>query len=404
MDVLNPTLFERLSLACRKGPPHGLDGGKVLISNRGRAMSGNYVPDMKAKSKLRLDIRDWGEYYKVCCPYCGDGRHRLYVSHRWGTYDEKTKISNYRLIKCFNEDCQKNDDFLDIFFQRINSLGNMLTGKTVKLSPVISHKIDVEIKLPGPVVKLSSLSKEHPAIKYLTNKKLHPKRLEENFGVFWCDNSPLPQARHRIIAPWYVKGVLKGWQARYVDLNGSGNCDNMYMCSRGLCNYQWLHQHDIKPKFCPVCAYDDEPPRKIVKWYTCPGAKTGDSFFNWEKTEGWPFVVVVEGPNDVFKMGTPVRSCETGPVVASFGHVLTQEQRLLLYSRRNTQAIVLMYDQDVWASTLKQTQELKDVFPLGVHPIQLPVGTDPGDLTHAECWNLIRFHPTLRKYFDFSVV
>lgn len=403
MNCLNPDLYELLSLACKKGPPQGLDGAKIQIGNKGRAMSGSYVADVKTRSKLRLDINDWGEYYKVCCPYCGDGRHRLYISHRWGVYDPKTGIRNYHLVKCFNEDCQQHEDFIDVLRGRLDKLTNM-TGTKHNLGAVkLSHKIDVDIALPGPVTALSTLTKDHPAIKYLNNKKLHPKRLEENYGVFWCDHSNLPQARHRLIAPWHVNGVLKGWQARYIDMNGSGNCDNMYMCPRSLCNHQWVHQHDIKPKLCPICGYDDDPPRKVVKWYTCPGARTGDTFFNWEHAQAWPFLVLVEGPNDVFKMGTPVRSCERGPVIASFNHVLTNEQKLLLFSRRQHQAIVLMYDQDVWLNTLKLADELKGTFPLGVYPIELPEDTDPGDLKHVDNWNLIRHTDGLKRFFDFSI-
>lgn len=403
MIALNPELYERLSLACRKGPPVGLAGGKVIVLNRGREMSGKYVDDVVAKNKMRLDVNDWGETYKVCCPYCGDARHRLYINHRWGTFDQTTGIKNYHLVKCFNEDCQSKSDFFDVLTGRLHTLANMVGPKTYMAPIQISHRADVQIDLPGPVVKLSSLSKDHPAIKFLTNKKLHPKRLEENFNVFWCDHSKLAQARHRIIAPWYEGTTLKGWQARYVDLNGSGNCDNLYICSRALCGHQWLHQHDLKPKICPVCAYDEEPPRKVVKWYTCPGAKTGETFFNWDKAQGWPFFVITEGPNDVFKMGTPVRSCEAGPVIASFNHVLTQDQKNLLYSRRHDVAIVLMYDQDVWSNTLALAQELKDVFKLGMYPIELPTDTDPGDLKHADSWNLIRFHEGLKHFFDFTV-
>ena len=71
---LNPTLYDRLVR----------EFGSVIIANEGEA----YIPALRSMS-IREGERNspavaYGEYYRVCCPFCGDGRHRLWVNHRFG--------------------------------------------------------------------------------------------------------------------------------------------------------------------------------------------------------------------------------------------------------------------------------------------------------------------------------
>src|SRR4051794_18793914 len=56
---------------------------------------------------LRLQVDHFGEQYRVCCPFCPDTRKRLYINHRWGLFDERTRSKNLWLAKCYNEDCLK---------------------------------------------------------------------------------------------------------------------------------------------------------------------------------------------------------------------------------------------------------------------------------------------------------
>lgn len=55
-----------------------------------------------------------GEQYAVNCPFCGDTRHRLYISHMWNQIIETSNHVKYHcskhLIRCFNEDCQRKEE------------------------------------------------------------------------------------------------------------------------------------------------------------------------------------------------------------------------------------------------------------------------------------------------------
>ena len=49
-----------------------------------------------------------GEQYAVNCPFCGDTRQRLYISHMWDTEFVQNNVRYHcsdRLMHCFNEDC-----------------------------------------------------------------------------------------------------------------------------------------------------------------------------------------------------------------------------------------------------------------------------------------------------------
>ena len=47
----------------------------------------------------------YGETYKVSCPFCSDTRQRLWINHHWGVRDEKTNDDLLHLAHCFNDDC-----------------------------------------------------------------------------------------------------------------------------------------------------------------------------------------------------------------------------------------------------------------------------------------------------------
>ena len=38
-----------------------------------------------------LDIKEPGEQFRICCPFCHDTRFRLYISHMWGQRDSTVR-------------------------------------------------------------------------------------------------------------------------------------------------------------------------------------------------------------------------------------------------------------------------------------------------------------------------
>ena len=67
-DVLCPELYFKLKKLF----------GQVHVNNRGVGM----VMRPSSNGERPTSIVN-GEYYRVCCPFCKETRHRLYINHRW---------------------------------------------------------------------------------------------------------------------------------------------------------------------------------------------------------------------------------------------------------------------------------------------------------------------------------
>lgn len=88
--VLNPVLYQRLVELF----------GSVKVANAGQSAT----------------PFSGGEQYRVCCPYCNDKRHRLYISHLYATSEHRG------LAYCHNEThCLDRPDNRDDLYERIVS-------------------------------------------------------------------------------------------------------------------------------------------------------------------------------------------------------------------------------------------------------------------------------------------
>ncbi|MEJ7639725.1 MAG: hypothetical protein WKF75_17570, partial [Singulisphaera sp.] len=62
------------------------------------------------KITFKQEVLDYGETYRVDCPFCNDRRQRLWINHLWAEEDEETGRDNLHLATCFNEECLKDHD------------------------------------------------------------------------------------------------------------------------------------------------------------------------------------------------------------------------------------------------------------------------------------------------------
>lgn len=410
--VLNPDLLRQLQLACCAGPPVGLPGGHVLISNPGRPLSGSYHP--REDGSASLTVHDHGETYRVCCPVCGDTRHRLYINHRWGVYDRRSQSSHYELLHCFNEECEKTPGFhhalrkrLDLWRLRLG--GAHAGGKRLRPSggvrPIQTFgSFEYRCKPPFDAVPLQSLPDDHPAAVFLAGRGHDHRKLGEHFGAWWVGDTHSVSAGYRIVLPWHdPEGNLAGWQGRWVGPEVTPYLGqikhpehgNLYGCTRDYCHtYQFSHDKDPQ---CvnPGCRVQGGAFR-IAKWYTGPGTKTGRSFFNFEGARHWPFIVLMEGPMDVIRLGTPEEPDVRGPGMAVFGHSLQAEQRRILAQQKDTRwgidtPAFLVFDPDLWERPNERAR-LDEIMAFLREQCYQPVlvrladGKDPGDTDHASLW------------------
>jgi hypothetical protein len=324
---LRPELYRRLKEKFRH----------VAIANEGEEMIFRYVSRGDGKTMI---ISHFGEAYRINCPgRCGDTRKRLWINHRWGLFDPVTKSRNLHLVHCFNEECYKNDPearrFLYSYvFDNFSTSGNDVIERNDDTT-----ELSKEFFLPGKILELDRLDKschDHPALNYLRIRNYDPIQLAKDFGIGYCLEAD-PEYRicaGRIMIPVYRDGKAIGWQARYVG----------------------------------------EPPYRVPKYYSMPGWKKSQCLYNFDVAKQYPYVVVCEGPTDVWRFG-PESVC-------MFGKSPSTAQLALLGNWSN---IIIVLDGDVTKDD--ELQAFSDALSARYGSskryvfVKLPQDHDPGDMS-----------------------
>lgn len=209
--VLNP----RLHAAMRRRFP------RVKVAHGGTPMRGYYRADPE-RGGQKLVIVEWGESYLADCPFCGDDRGRLSVSHRYGDLDAVTGRRQTELWRCYNEECQHRYAFRAELERRLvlDALGDVAPPAVrVPAVEVVRPGELPAAELPGQTLLLTDLPPDHPANAYLGGRGFDPGELAREWGVGFCVYAP-PRVRgaesmNRIVVPVRRDGLLVGWQARY---------------------------------------------------------------------------------------------------------------------------------------------------------------------------------------------
>jgi hypothetical protein len=314
--------------------------GSIIIAHPGVAASitYGYGPFLSENSR-RMEMTTKGEYYRINCPWCGDTRHRLYISHLWGVPNEITNSKHLWLAHCFNEDCLAVEDRTNMLYDRVFGFKNAkLRGQQVVITPGVEEVETLqEIKPPGVILPLDKLHPSDQVISYLRARGINPIKLQEDYDVAYCLNaeSDYPLAQNRIYIPVKMHGMLVGWQCRY--------------------------PADVKKE------------SRILKYYSRPGMPRRLILYNYDNAIKYPFVVLCEGPADVWNVGPYA--------VATFGKNPAITQIKLLCENWTNGAIVIMLDGDAWADTEKLVRMLQTAEYKGaIIPVRLPEDKDPGDL------------------------
>ncbi len=332
-------LYQRL----RKVQGHG----GVLIANEGEHMTGTLAPP-DAAGRQRWIVSTWGESYRVNCPFCRDTRHRLWINYRFGQPDPVNlhQMGTFYGI-CFNEDCLANPEnraeLVDVIYgvhnpaERtqflVSTEGNV--NKTQRLC---------QRPFPGTCRPLTEMTVDEPAVQYLTGERNFGFETAEEFQLRYCMHSDeFPAAGGRIIAPIIQHGTMFGWQGRWVG----------------------------------------EPPNKFTpKYYTCPGLPRRLLLYNIDRAAGKPFVVVMEGITDVWRLP------DYG--VGLLGKTMSLEQLALLQlSFPHQQPIVLCLDPETHDNCAMKIHELVNIGCNPVARVRLPDNCDPADLDSDVLLNTI---------------
>lgn len=344
--------------------------GKSKVSGKGRP--GTYdIGDKKGYGKFAglkdiqyAVVRDWGETVTADCPVCGDTKGRLHINYLCGQKVRKPgtkrtwlKFSD-RLVKCFNEDCQRTrydelKPYIDEILARASSMEGDEIEKILKKADSGSLLLtkNRHITLPVPYLPLTSDKVPSFVIEYLQNRKFDIEELSSRYGVVFCPkgatwNSNIPGTPEvefyvpRIVIPFVVSAHLVYWQARRLD-------------------------NEKKMKY-----RNPNIPGKAAFLY------------NFDNAMKHFDINLVEGPTDVWRIGDNT--------VAREGKTLAEEQlhrMSLAWSWCGSCVIVVDGDDDKaleGAVNDKRRLDENRAFPRGVGILTLDEGKDPADYSTEE--------------------
>jgi len=316
------------------------------------------------------------EEYRVCCPFCGDSRHRLYINCAWGVYDRATNSSHEHLVHCYNEYCvQPNEDEPASYRERLANRESLfdeiygnLSGMAALSAPTVHRpQVTGPAEWPGRVIRLDKLAESrpnHPAVKYMAGRGFDPVILGREYGFMFCDAVSKPEYRMAlgtIVMPVWNGNELHSWISRYV-----GDTINGIPLSRA----------------------------GVKKYYNMPGRSPSAVGFNLDRVLCYSTIVIVEGILDAIRTG-PFATCLFTKTVPA---TLKKRIHKGLQEYRDA-VIVVMLDPDQSESERKRgvrhhIERVAEVFresgSARVVTVYLPNGRDPGSMTRREIHRAIR--------------
>lgn len=328
-----------------------LDRLKTLFGEVEIARAGEGFRSTREPVTGREIVLSAGEYYRVNCPYCGhrvntsaDTRKRLWINHMWGIPDPESDNRfdcRWHLAICYNENCLSNPSTLRALRNAVYTDYNFAQLREIKILPgEVLSPLDREVTWPGHCLKLTELPYTHPANVYLLGRKFDPAYLSDTYDLRYC-LSPSPEhpaAVNRLICPLFMGGKMVTWQARYI---GEAN---------------W---------------------RYVPKYYNLRGAAKSAALYNYDTAKTFPFVVIVEGYFDAWRVG----DC----AVAILGRTLSETQMNLIKSTWKVAIIAL--DDDAYYYSEDAYHRLRAYMP--VVRVQLPDGYDPADMQRDDFFSLV---------------
>ncbi len=322
----------------------------VKVANEGLATVYQIAYDTDGSP--RMVFSQVGEAYRICCPFCSDTRHRLYVNHLYGLRDVTGRTMDF-MAMCWNEDCLSVELNREMFFDWIS--GDSLHDSKVKKGKVESTELR-KVNMPGPCTKLHHLPTHHDANIYIRGRGFDPEVLGQVYDVSYCHNSMFYLARGNIVIPIHRGVELVGWQTRYL---GELEWKNRELKKRG----------ELPPKYFTLPAYPKS------RWLP-----------NLDRARKYYTGVLVEGFFDVFGAGPMCM-----PLLGSSISSIQQKLFVQVFGKRSG---VLMLDPDVqhdekkWPKLSESINALKRLMPLAV--VWPPEGLDPGSMNREVTCDIIR--------------
>lgn len=302
-----------------------------------------------------------GEQYTICCPFCGDTRHRLYFSYLWATtitVGGATYRCSDSLVRCFNEECQRVPANKNLIRSRMSAIledKNLL--ESIQVTAVESEKVTQlanQVPIPPNLRSITDPLVPEYVRHYWTRVRGYSPEVLDKYGVkFTYLNYPV-RAGARLcqqmvtIIPVYQDGDYWFYQIRLIPINGN-----------------------------PELGYErDQLGVELPKYIIPHGSRKNWALYNIDNAVNYKTVYLVEGVSDVWRIGDAA--------VARFGKTLSRAQMVLLKEKLFNKRLVIVPDMDdpqAYEEALRQQIMLQNsnVFS-DVLISSLDSGLDPGDL------------------------
>jgi len=269
----------------------------------------------------------------VRCPECG--KWKLYINLQVGTY------------LCF-KGCRSGHisdllDMPDTAFQAI---------------PAPPPQALVTSVMPGELIGLIEAGEDNPGNLYLRSRNFDPAYLDKQYGVRYCTRGRVFggvfNTTGSLIFPFYVNGVLAGWQARLL-----------------------YNPDKLTPEECGAMGFprdEDGDYLKPPKYFTCPGLERSRALFNFDWARKSDVVVLCEGVFDAMAVGR----C----AVATLGKKLPEQQLQVVKSLWGV--VVILLDPDA-VEDIESARQKVSRSSIAI-PVMLKGFKDPGDAPRDEIW------------------
>ncbi len=331
VNPLNPTLYSLLE--------HKF--GSVHVANPGAPAQIRRFRDPTRPGRVITQAASWGEYYCVCCPFCNDVGHKLWINHTYGVdYDAKTgRRTDTYLACCYKNSCLQKPGKFEQLEQMIFGPGRPVI-KRAAIRVVEPVPESTELNLPGTIVRIDELPHTHRAVEYVVGRGFDPQQLASVFNVGVCVEASFRYRimTGRIFIPSYFNKKLVAWQGRMTRDAAKGE----------------------------------------IKYYT-QGSKSR-ALYNYDVACTQPFVVLVEGAPSVWRLGV------TG--VCLFGKTLSHWQANTVGTTWAGKPVFVMLDCDARKELETATAQLSQ-HNVAVIPVLLPDARDPADYSQPELRSLL---------------
>jgi len=307
---------------------------------------------------IRIAREASGLHFYMASPYCLEefGEEELFKLHL-AVNVEKYLNGGENFVGM----CMKSGEAYDIqmllSMPPLSQRGYSDTPKVVLKKEQDTHNLEEDAngnlvpKSPGTTLPVLDLPQDHPAHLYLNSRGFNAEMLTEQFNISYCEAErsdmfyrrlsggfrATPQGR--IVFEILQKGIVKGWQARILEIEQNGLIYYWHPYKR---KWTAVLQAVAGSKPRPLPGWEDWDPAKYI---IAPGCARNEILMGFDKAATFDyranrlphFAVLVEGALDAGRIGIPA--------MAMLGKHLSDGQAALLLEQQ-FDPIIFVKDQD----------------------------------------------------------